>query len=68
VGCNTQVHGSNTRNLCIALYLKLAKSLCLSFYLLCFLFNKIREQEVGTGSTQKWGGEGGGGPNNVYTC
>jgi hypothetical protein len=26
-------------------YLKLAKTQCLSYYLLCFLFNKIREQE-----------------------
>jgi hypothetical protein len=34
------------------LYLKLAKTLCLSYYLLCFLFNKIGEQE---GSAQKWG-------------
>jgi hypothetical protein len=32
------------------LYLKLAKTLCLSYYLLCLLFNKIREQEGGTGS------------------
>jgi hypothetical protein len=32
------------------LYLKLAKTLCLSYYLLCFLFNKIRKQEGGTGS------------------
>jgi hypothetical protein len=28
------------------LYLKLAKTLRLSYYLLCFLFNKIREQEA----------------------
>jgi hypothetical protein len=27
----------------------------LSYYLLCFLFNKIREQEGGTGSAWKWG-------------
>jgi hypothetical protein len=26
-------------------YLKLAKPICLSYYLLCFLFNKIGEQE-----------------------
>jgi hypothetical protein len=37
------------------LYLKLAKMLCLSYYLLCFLFNKIREQKGRTGSAQKWG-------------
>jgi hypothetical protein len=33
-------------------YLKLAKMLCLSYYLLCFLFNKIGE-EGRTGSTWK---------------
>jgi hypothetical protein len=51
------------------LYLKLAKTLCLSYYLLCFLFNKIREQESGTGSPKVgvWREEWGGGPNNVYT-
>jgi hypothetical protein len=37
------------------LYLKLAKMLCLSYYLLCFLFNKIREQEARTGSARKGG-------------
>jgi hypothetical protein len=36
------------------LYLKLAETLCPSYYLLCFLFNKIREQEGRTGSAQKW--------------
>jgi hypothetical protein len=29
-------------------YLKLAKTLCLSSYLLCFLFNKIREERTGS--------------------
>jgi hypothetical protein len=28
------------------LYLKVAKTLCLSYYILCFLFNKIREEGV----------------------
>jgi hypothetical protein len=37
------------------LYFKLAKTLCVSYYLLCFLFNKIEEQEGRTGSAQKWG-------------
>jgi hypothetical protein len=37
------------------LYPKLAKTLCLSCYQLCFLFNKIREKEGGTGSAWKWG-------------
>jgi hypothetical protein len=35
-------------------YLKLAKTLCLSYYLLCFLFNKIGE-ECRTGSAWKQG-------------
>jgi hypothetical protein len=38
------------------LYLKLAKMLCLSYYLLCFLFNKNGE-EGRTGSDWKQGGE-----------
>jgi hypothetical protein len=33
------------------LYLKVAKALFLTYYLLCFLLNKIGEQEGGTGST-----------------
>jgi hypothetical protein len=44
------------------LYLKLAKMLCLSYYCLCLLFNKIGE-EGRTGSAWKrggWGREGGG--------
>jgi hypothetical protein len=35
------------------LYLQLAKTQCLSYYLLCFLFNKIREQEGGTGGGER---------------
>jgi hypothetical protein len=54
-------------SLCSHIYLKLPKKLCFSYYLLCFLFNNIREQEGGTGSAQKQG-VGGGGPNNVYPC
>jgi hypothetical protein len=42
------------------LYLKLAKMLCLSSYLLCFLFNKIGE-EGRTGSARKQGAGVGGG-------
>jgi hypothetical protein len=52
------------------LYFKLAKMLRLSYYLLCFLFNKIGEEEDRTSSAQKQGvGEGGGGrwPETVYT-
>jgi hypothetical protein len=39
------------------LYLRLAKMLCLSYYLLCFHFNKIKEEEGRTGSAWKrgWG-------------
>jgi hypothetical protein len=41
------------------LYPKLGKTLCLSYYLLCFLFNKIGEDEGRTGSawTPGVGGE-----------
>jgi hypothetical protein len=39
-------------------YLKLAKTPCISFYLLCFLFDKIGEQECGTGSAWNWRGKG----------
>jgi hypothetical protein len=38
-------------------YLKLAKTLCVSCYLLCFLFNKIGEKGQ-TGSAWKQGGVG----------
>jgi hypothetical protein len=40
------------------LYLKLAKTLCLSYYLLCFLFNKIVEQEGKTVYAWKQDGVG----------
>jgi hypothetical protein len=51
-------------------YLKVAKTLCLSHYLLCFLSNKIGKQGGKTGSAGEEDSEGkrGGGPNNVYTC
>jgi hypothetical protein len=50
------------------LYLNLAIILCLSYYLLCSLFNKIGE-EGRTDSAWKRGGGAGqrDGPNNVYT-
>jgi hypothetical protein len=55
------------------LYLKLAKMLRFSYYLLCFLFNKIGEQEGRTGSARKQeGGCAGEGqregvcPNNIH--
>jgi hypothetical protein len=58
-------------SLCNSLYLKLAKALCLTYYCLCLLFNKIGE-EGRTGFAWKRGSEGkkdetGGreGPNNV---
>jgi hypothetical protein len=41
-------------------YLKLAKTFCLSYYPLSFLFNKIREQEGRTGSAWMRGSGGGG--------
>jgi hypothetical protein len=49
------------------LHPKLAKMLCLSYYLLCFLFNKIGEGDR-TPSAWKQGIVGVGGTNNVYTC
>jgi hypothetical protein len=42
------------------LYFKIAKMLCLSSCLLCFLFIKIGEQEGGTGSARKQGMGAGG--------
>jgi hypothetical protein len=56
-------------SLCSHLYLKLAKMPCFSYYLLCFFFYKIREQEDRSSSAQGvcWGvgtsgrGERGGG-------
>jgi hypothetical protein len=58
------------------LYLKLAKMLCLFYYLLCFLFNEIGQLEGRTDSIWKRGKglgvlrweERGGGSNTVYAC
>jgi hypothetical protein len=54
------------------LYLKLAKMLCLSHYLLCFLFNKSGEEGTTSSAwSEDWGkreaveGRGRDGPNNV---
>jgi hypothetical protein len=59
-------------SLYIGVFSQTRKTLYLSNYLLCFLFDKIREEEGGTCSAQKqgWGGheEGGSVPNYVYTC
>jgi hypothetical protein len=41
------------------LYTKQTKMICLSYYLLCFLFNKFGK-EGGIGSAWKWGFEEGG--------
>jgi hypothetical protein len=50
------------------LYLNLAKMLCLSYYLLCFLFKKIGEEVLLGSKGVRDGGSGGeGGSNNVYT-
>jgi hypothetical protein len=44
-------NGSSARNLSVLLFLsQSSKMLCLCYYLLCFLFNKIGEQEGRTGS------------------
>jgi hypothetical protein len=37
------------------LYLKLAKTPCFSYYLLCFFFYKIREQKGGRDYAWRWG-------------
>jgi hypothetical protein len=53
------VHGSNARNLSVYLSLfQLAKTLCLSYYCLYLLFNKIGEKGR-IGSAWKLGGWGG---------
>jgi hypothetical protein len=70
VGCNAQAHGSKPRNLSV--YLKLAKVLSLSYYLLFFLQqnwrtrgqNRFFLEAVGAGGRRS----GGAGPNNAYTC
>jgi hypothetical protein len=49
------------------LYLKLEKMLCLSYYHLRFLINKIREPKDRIRSAQKQGVGLGVTPNNVYT-
>jgi hypothetical protein len=36
------------------LYCKLAKTPCFAYYLLWFFLYKIREEEGGTGSAQRW--------------
>jgi hypothetical protein len=71
------MHKCMEATLGISLYSKLSlfqssEIVCLSYYLLCFLFNKIGEEEGGKGSAWKWvdgraGKWGEGGTNNVYT-
>jgi hypothetical protein len=45
------IETTQENSLCSYLYLTPEKTPCFSFYLLCFFFHKIREQEGGTG----WG-------------
>jgi hypothetical protein len=70
LGCNTFLHGSNGRYLSEWLSLsQLAKMLCLSYYCLYFLSNKIRDKgRTDSAWKQGWGGGGRKGPNNVCTC
>jgi hypothetical protein len=60
-------HGSNLSFLQAdsCLYLMLAKMLCLSYYFLCFLFNKIGASGVWERGQGSVGREG---QNNVCTC
>jgi hypothetical protein len=44
VGCNTHVHGNNTKNL--SNYLKLARTLCFSHYLCVFSSTKLVNKRV----------------------
>jgi hypothetical protein len=68
VGWNKHVKGNNDGTLSVYLsYLKLAKTLHLSYYFLWFLFNKTREQEDRIGSTWKWGWAWGGSPKKTKT-
>jgi hypothetical protein len=53
------MYGNTRISLHSYLYLKLAKMPCFSFYLLCFLFHKIGEQEGRIGFAQRQGREGG---------
>jgi hypothetical protein len=56
-------------------YLKLTKTVCLSYYYSCLLFNKVEkraeqalpEREGGGGERKGAGGRGRNGPNNVCT-
>jgi hypothetical protein len=54
LGCNIHEHGSNTRNLSVKLSLSQGSKNAM-FFLLPLLFNKIGEQEGGTGSAWKQG-------------
>jgi hypothetical protein len=65
MGCNTLVHGSNTRNLSVYPSLSQANKNAMSFYYhSCLLFSKIGE-EGRTGSA--WKPVGGGGTQIMYT-
>jgi hypothetical protein len=41
-GCSTHVHGNNARNLLSFIYLKVAKMLCLSYYLFSYVFSSTK--------------------------
>jgi hypothetical protein len=57
IGVVTHIYMEATKgnSLCSYLYLKLAKTPCFSYYLLCFFFYKIGEQEGRTSSA--WGAD-----------
>jgi hypothetical protein len=62
-------------SLCIAILMSTSKMLCLSYYFLYLLFNKIGEEgrtdsawnREGWGKRSGWGAGGRNDPNNVYT-
>jgi hypothetical protein len=75
VGVVIHIHMETTQgnSLCGGAYLKLVKMSCFTFYLLCFFFYKVREQEGGTDSMGwrwYWGNreEDKYCANNVHTC
>jgi hypothetical protein len=80
MGGGSGTNGNNARNLSLKLSLsQLAKMLCLSYYCLSLLFNKIRakgrtgsawkpRRGSGTSEGKRWKTDGRNGPNNVCTC
>jgi hypothetical protein len=68
MGCNTDIHGNNTRNLSVQLSLSQTSKNAMLF-LLSFMFfssTKLENKKAVQVPPGSWGG--GGSPHNVYTC